>query len=74
MTMYAPLVIVTTTPGDKFKVSGLPTLYDDVLDALARARKRANGVPRRGTRVTRISDGKVLATFQMYVPSSPRSS
>lgn len=70
MTEQRPPVFppVKTTEGDKFRVDGYPTLYDDVLDAIEAARKTRKS----GITVRRMSDGALVATIPGYVPPPPR--
>ena len=58
---------VKTVPNDKFQVKGEKTIYDDPVAAIRRARERGAG-----SKVIRLSDGKLIAEVPGYIPPPPK--
>jgi len=58
---------VTTVDAETFQVKGEDTIYNDPCDAVARARKLGAG-----SRVVRLSDGKLIAVVPGYIPAPPK--
>ena len=62
-----PPTHVSTINGEKYRVRGEDTIYDEMYDANARAKKLGPGIE-----VERMSDKKVVATTPTFIPSPPK--